>query len=241
MRRFVAAALTLAVIFVAVPALAQDHAASVAETKAEVPALAAMHEVIYPLWHEAWPNKNVAMIKELLPQVQQHVAAVEKAELPGILRDKQAAWSEQVKALRAALTTYEKAVAANETQPMLDAVEGLHARFEQMVRLIRPVTKELDAYHQVLYRIYHGLMPAERLAEMPAAAAELSAACATLAGAPIPKRFAAKENVLKPAFADLCAATDALKTAAGGGDAAALTAAVEKVHSQYQRTEALFD
>lgn len=241
MRRVLVALAALAIVAIAMPATAQDHGATVADTKAEVPALMELHEVIYPLWHTAWPAKDVAMMKELLPQVQQHVAAIEKAELPGILRDKQAAWGEQVKALRATVTAYESAAAANETQPMIDAVEALHSRFEQMVRLIRPVMKELDGYHQVLYTVYHKLMPEKRLTELPAAAAELSTACATLAGAAVPKRFAAKEAELKVAFAELCTATEGLEAVAGSGDAEKVAAAVEKVHAQYQKTEKLFE
>ncbi|MDM7917132.1 MAG: hypothetical protein QUU85_17960, partial [Candidatus Eisenbacteria bacterium] len=77
----------------AVPAQAEPDAAQAPadETKAEVPELIALHEVIYPLWHEAWPSKNAAMIKELLPQVEAHVQAIRAAELPGILRDKKPA------------------------------------------------------------------------------------------------------------------------------------------------------
>jgi phosphopantetheinyl transferase (holo-ACP synthase) len=198
-----------------------------------------MHEVIYPLWHEAWPNKDVKMMTELLPQVQQHVAAVEKAELPGILRDKQAAWAEQVKELRATCTAYEKAAAAADTQALLDAVEALHARFEKMVRVIRPVMKELDAYHQVLYVVYHKIAPEKRLADLPAAATQLSSACAELAAAPIPKRFAAKEADLKAAFAALCEATATLQAA--GSDPAAAPAAVEVVHTRYQAVEKVFE
>ena len=101
MRSTIAVLLVLTAALVAPPpAPAQDHNQVIAETRAEVPALMEMHEVIYPLWHEAWPNKDVKMMNELLPQVQQHVTAVEKSELPGILRDKQAAWAEQVTARR---------------------------------------------------------------------------------------------------------------------------------------------
>ena len=241
MRSYVAVLLVLTAAIVAPqPALAQGHDQAIAETKAEVPALMEMHEVIYPLWHEAWPNKDVKMMNELLPQVQQHVAAVEKAELPGILRDKQAAWAEQVQALRATCTAYEKAAAAGDTQALLDAVEALHSRFEMMVRVIRPVMKELDAYHRVLYTVYHKILPEKKLAELPAAAAELASACSTLVAAPVPKRFAAREAELKTAFAALCQATAELQTAAAGADPAVTTAAVETVHTHYQATEKLF-
>jgi phosphopantetheinyl transferase (holo-ACP synthase) len=240
MRARLVVLLVLAVLIVAPPAArSQGHEQAIAETKAEVPALSAMHEVIYPLWHEAWPNKDVKMMTELLPQVQQHVAAVEMAELPGILRDKQAAWAQQLEALRATCTAYEKAAAAGDTQALLDAVEALHARFEMMVRVVRPVMKELDAYHQVLYTVYHKVMPEKRLADLPAAAAQLSSACAALTAAPIPKRFAAKEAELKAAFAALCDATAKLQ--ATGADPVTAPAAVEVVHTRYQDVEKVFE
>ena len=240
MRSTNAVLLVLTAALVAPPlAPAQDHNQVIAETRAEVPALMEMHEVIYPLWHEAWPNKDVKMMNELLPQVQQHVTAVEKAELPGILRDKKAAWAEQVQALRATCTAYEKAAAAGDTQALLDAVEALHSRFESMVRVIRPVMKELDAYHQVLYTVYHKIMPDQKLADLPAAAAQLVSACSALMSAPVPKRFAAREAELKASFAALCEATAQLQAVAG--DPASAPAAVETVHTRYQATEKLFE
>jgi hypothetical protein len=66
-----------------VPAIAQ-------ETESAVPELAAFHEVIYPIWHTAYPDKDIAMLKSLVPQVNELAAKVFSAQLPGILRDKQA-------------------------------------------------------------------------------------------------------------------------------------------------------
>ncbi|MFH1176373.1 MAG: hypothetical protein V1750_03115, partial [Acidobacteriota bacterium] len=80
-----------------------------AEMRAEVRELSSFHDVIYPLWHEAWPSKNVQMMQELLPQVRERVAAVKQATLPGILRDKAEAWAAGVKALDATLAAYEQA------------------------------------------------------------------------------------------------------------------------------------
>ncbi len=38
------------------------------ETKAEVPALDNFHDVIYKIWHTAWPEKDVKMLAELFPE-----------------------------------------------------------------------------------------------------------------------------------------------------------------------------
>jgi hypothetical protein len=220
-------------------AAAQDQPHACAdETRAEVAALSAMHEVIYPLWHEAWPNKNVAMVKELLPQLREHVAAVAKAELPGILRDKRARWDRGVATLRDTLSRLE---AAGYDGAVLAAVETLHADYEALVRVVRPALKELDAYHVVLYQVYHHLLPERRIGEVGAAAAELVSRCQALAGAQLPRRVQSREAQLRAGFAALCDATNTLRSAAASGDAAAVAAAVEEVHTRYQQVERLVE
>jgi hypothetical protein len=210
------------------------------ETTSQVPALFAFHDVIAPLWHEAWPNKNFVMMRELLPQVEQHVAAIQKAELPGILRDKQAAWQQGVEALAAAAGKMKSALAASEDQASLDAVEELHARFEQLVRVIRPAMKELDAYHVVLYDLYHKALPTKDLAKIDGLAGELVTRCQALGAAATPKRFAAKEVELKKGVALLCEATATLAALPADAPAATVEIAVERVHTQYQAVDGLF-
>jgi hypothetical protein len=233
---------SVALFFLLASLLASISAAeNPAEIKAEVPALADLHDVIHPLWHEAWPNKDVALMRELLPGAQEGVAAVEKAELPGILRDKQAAWTKGVAALKESLAAYERAAAAGEQQALLDAVEQLHARYEALVRTVRPPMKELEAYHQVLYQVFHKLMPAGDLASLRPAADEMAVCCQALAAAPMPKRFASREAAVRPAIAALCAKTEALREALKGTDTAQVNAAVGEVHTQYQAVEKLFE
>ena len=90
--------LPLAIILLAVPAFATTVDA---ETEARVPALTAFHEVVYPLWHEAWPKKDVDALVAFRPNVESGVDAIAKAELPGILRDKKATWEKAVARLKA--------------------------------------------------------------------------------------------------------------------------------------------
>lgn len=210
------------------------------ETTSQVPALFAFHDVIAPLWHEAWPNKDFAMMRELLPQVEQHVAAIQKAELPGILRDKQAVWQKGVEALTAAAGKMKSALAASEEKASLDAVEELHARFEQLVRVIRPAMKELDAYHVVLYDLYHKALPTKDLPKIDSLAGELVTRCQALGAAATPKRFAAKEAELKKGFALLCEATATLAALPADAPFATTQTAVERVHTQYQAVDGMF-
>ncbi len=231
----------LAALCVPVLAAAVAAAEPVDEIKAEVPELFAFHDVIMPLWHDAWPNKDTAQMKELLPRVEEHVATIAAAELPGILRDKQERWSTGVAALQDDVAAYRTAAEADDTQALLDAVESLHAHFEGLVRTVRPVMKELDAYHRVLYMVYHHYAPGDRNDELSTAAGQLVDRCTELEAAAVPGRFQAQADTLGAAFGDLCAATAAFRTAVESGDRAAVDSALETMHSRYQTAEALFD
>jgi hypothetical protein len=210
-----------------------------AETRSEVPALTALHEVIFPLWHEAWPKKDYAMMKELLPQARAGVARVAEARLPGILRDRQAAWDQGLAGLRDALARYEAAAASGSEPGLLAAVEELHSRYEGLVRVTRPATKELDAFHVPLYRVYHHELAAQAWPAVAASAGQMAEACRALAAAPVPKRVVSREAELRPEIAALCAKSDRLKAAAAGPDRKATAEAVEAVHAQYEKVEGL--
>lgn len=214
---------------------------SEAELTAEVPELDAFHEVIYQLWHKAWPAKDTAMMKELLPKVQEDVAAVAAAELPGILRDKEPEWSKGVAGLREILEEYEAAAAADDGTRLADAVEELHARFEGMMRIIRPVMKEFQDYHVELYRVYHYHLPDRELEPLRETATAMVDRAFALSQAGIPSRYDAIRETLEKEFHTLGVLTAELKTTAEGDDWTAIEAAVEKVHDQYMWLEELFD
>jgi hypothetical protein len=223
------------------PPCAADKEPAPGELNARVPELEAFHEVIMPLWHTAWPEKDSAAMKAALPEVRKHVKSLHGVSLPGILRDRQEAWSAGLDRLDEALGAYEKAAAGGETQPLLDSVEKLHAAFEGMVSAVWPKTGELDAYHQVLYRIVHYYAPAKDAARVRQASRELKERCETLLAAPLPKWAQSKEKVLREGFRQLCSDTEAFAAAAAGEDFAAVERALDRVHGRYQAVEALFE
>jgi hypothetical protein len=231
---------------VSLPARGDDPAVSAptpapGEVIPEVPALTAFHEVIFQLWHRAWPEKDAQMMKDLLPQVREGVAAVAEAELPGILRDRRGDWDDGVAALRDALNAYERAAATNNAQGLADAVEALHARFEGLVRITRPAMPELDAYHVELYRIFHYFLPGRDLDSLRTGSARLAARGAGLATLDIPPRFAAIADTLRGEFAVLADRSAALDKAARDGEWPRIESAVGSVHDQYVKVEGLVD
>jgi len=210
-----------------------------AETSAEVPALDAFHEVIRTIWHEAWPNKDAKTLRSLLPEVRDGAKAVGEATLPGILRDKRDAWSKGVKDLQSSVAEYGSACEGADDQKLLDAAERLHARYESLVRVIRPAMPELDAFHVVLYQLYHYDMPSDDLDAMRKTIDRLEQPLAALNGASVPKRLKNKEKEFLNARSELSAAVEQLVWGARSDDGKRIKDLIEEVHDRYQAAVAI--
>jgi hypothetical protein len=214
------------------------------ETRAEVPALDDYHDVIRVIWHDAWPNKDAKALRELLPQVEHGAQLVAEAKLPGILRDKQEAWSEGVKALQARVAAYSAAAGGTDDQAILDAAEALHTQYEILVRVIRPALREFDAFHAVLYQLYHYDMPSDDLGAMRKTIERMSEPMAALDAAAVPARLKAKEKEFTDARAELSKAVAALAKVAKSAtpeDLARVKDAVQEVHDRYEMAVAVCD
>lgn len=211
------------------------------ELSADVPALADLHEVVFPLWHEAYPARDCARIRELLPQADELVAGLGSAVLPGILRDKQAAWDAGMVRLKDALAALHRAAGANDEGAMLEQTEAFHAAFEGLVRTIRPVVPALDAFHQELYKLYHYYAPAYDFAAIRAQALAMKERIPPLAESKLPARVADRQEKFAAAVAALSAAVDDMIRVTGKDDHDAVLASVERVHTAYVMTERIFD
>jgi hypothetical protein len=212
------------------------------ETNSAVPELEKFHEVIYQIWHTAWPEKDVKMLKDLLPEVEKGYKDLAKAELPGILRDKKGKWDEGMKKLTAAFEAYKKATASDEKQPLLDAAEKLHANYEGMVRVVRPVLKEVDAFHQDLYSLYHYYSPEFKLDKIKKASAALSKKIEGMQKAQLSEKQKTKKDAYDKSVAELeKAVKEFAAVVKTSKDKAKIQAAVESVHAKYQLVEKVFE
>ena len=238
MRTFHPLVLTVAVVVSTLPAFAQHPKPE--EIRAEVPALEAMHEVIMPMWHDAWPRKDTKALAAATPEIEKHLAAVQAARLPGILRDKQPAWDEGVRALASGVAAYTTAARADDGPALLAAAERVHMQYERLVRLVNPVVPEVDAFHQTLYVVYHYQMGRFALPDIAASAKELDAKMQALKKATLPDRMKAKAPAFDAARNDLALSVAALQTSVSGGAEARIKAAIEDVHVKYGALESVF-
>ena len=208
-----------------------------AETSTDVPALRAFHVVIAEIWHGAWPKKDTGRLAALLPQVEGGVSAVAKAELPGILRERRAAWDQRLKELQLAAAGYRKAVESGEDRALLDAAEKLHTQYEMMVRAIRPPLRELDEFHAGLYMLYHYFMPGDSVEKMKESGQFLKQKMALLNVAVLPESLKERGEQFSGLRKDLSQAVEQFAAAASAGDLQEMKLAAAKVHEHYLALE----
>lgn len=211
------------------------------ETKSEVPELTAMHDIIYPIWHTAYPEKDVKALRSYVPQIEEYTAKIIAAKLPGILRDKQVKWDEGLAKLRKSVDDYKAAAAGTNDEALLKAAESLHMNYEGLVRTIRPVLPEVDAFHQVLYVVNHTYAPAKSYDKIREVSADLLAKAEALAKATLPTRLQAKAADYAKASAELVEAAKQLDAAAKGHDHQGMLDGVDRVHVKYQVLEKIFN
>jgi hypothetical protein len=233
--------LSLALIMLGAAGLFAQQQAAEREMESSIPELVAFHEVIYPIWHTAYPSKDGKALRGFADQVSTLAQKVYAAELPGILRDKAELWKQGVAEFRQAVDGYLAAAKGTDDQALLGAAEALHTKYERLVRTMAPLTAELDEFHKLLYIIYHKYLPDKKWAPIKSTAPELAGLAEPLAGAKLPKRLEARADKYNAAAAALIQAAKELAATCQGNDTAAIEAAVLKVHAKYQELEKVFN
>jgi hypothetical protein len=232
----------LSVILIAVAAalFAQNRGLDrSADSTARVPALESFHEVIYQIWHNAWPKKDTAMLRRLLPDVEKGISEVAAARLPGILRERKEAWEDSLRKLQDAGAEYREAADAGDDARLMAAAETLHSRFEMMMRSIRPVMRELEDFHSVLYKIYHYYMPENDMSKIRSSIGELQEAMNRLNSAEIPVSIRESQSRFETARAELARSVDVLESVVASKDETKIKDAANQMHTRYQTLQRL--
>jgi hypothetical protein len=157
------------------------------------------------------------------------------------LRDKKAKWDEGLEQLKKAVEDYNKAAAGKDDQALLDAAEALHARFEMMVRIIRPVLEEIDEFHKVLYVVYHKYLPNKEYADIRSVTDDMIKKAEAISKAKLPSRLEAKSDDFSSAAQELLEASKKLKAASLTKNEELIEKAVGFLHTKYQDLEKIFD
>ena len=211
------------------------------EISGDVPELMEFHNVIYEIWHNAYPNKDITTLKSLVNDVNSYAEKVYDVKLTGILRDKDNKWQAGLEELRKAVDDYNTAAAGSDDEQMLNAAENLHSKFEMMVRIIKPVLKEVDDFHKVLYVIYHKYLPEKNYEAIKSVTDDLKLKAEAIVNAKPNKKVESRLEQFKTASSDLLSAVNQLVEICKGNDNTQIEKGVEEMHTKYQALEAVFD
>lgn len=218
-----------------------QHSIDSTEITSNVPELSEFHDVIYVIWHEAYPAKDIAALKGMVDKIKPYMEKINNAKLPGIMQDKNAKWQEGLKVLNASAESYYKIAEGSDDQAMLDAAEKLHADYEMMVRILRPVNKEVDSYHKDLYVIFHKFYPTKDYKSIEGLIDGMITKAEACINSKLPKRLEAKADEYQKLTKELVEKTVALKNALKTNDGTVIDKAIDDMHSKYQDVEKLFD
>ncbi len=211
------------------------------DTVWSVPALDAFHEVIYPIWHTAYPAKDYEALKKYVDEINIKAKDIYSANLPGIQREKQLKWNEGIIQFQSAVEDYNKFAQANDDENLLKAAENLHSKYEMLVRVLRPVLKEMDEFHKTLYIVYHDYLPNKNYKKLSKVTDTLIKKAKAITVAKLPARLESKKDAFNLAAAELLTSTQDLKKRAKTNNKVSIDAAVENMHSKYEKLQAVFE
>lgn len=211
------------------------------EIDSNVPELTAFHEVIYPIWHTAYPEKDYDALRSFIPEVNKFAKNIYEAKLPGILRDKEAKWKEGITVFKKSVDDFNEAAEGSDNQKLLDSAEVMHAKYEMLVRIIRPVLKEVDEFHKVLYIIYHKYLPDKKYENIEYICDDLKTKAGAMLKVKLSKRLEAKTKEYQKAVKELIESVNNLCNVLKGKDSEAIDTAVESMHTCYLNVEKIFD
>ena len=143
--------------------------------------------------------------------------------------------------LKATLAKLKEATNTNNKEDMLAQTEAFHSAYEKLVRTIRPMVKELDAFHQEMYKLFHYYLPNYDLTKIRETVAAMQAKLPALKQAQLNKRLQDKKTEFDAAVVDLETEVNKLAEVVKKDDQEAIKAAVDAVHTAYQGCEAIFD
>lgn len=227
-------------LFTSFPLIAQTTFDST-EIQAEVPALNDFHDVIYPIWHVAYPSKDYSALRNYAEDVSTASQKIYDAKLPGILQDKQEMWDKGVDEFKIATEEYKKIAAGNDDEMLLKAAENLHSKYESLVKIIHPVIPELDQFHQVLYMIYHKYLPQENYQQIYNESDQLVNKAISLSKVKLRTNDPEMQKKFDTYSLQLIHSTEKLREQLKSNNNEMVKYGVEDVHSIYQKIEDLFN
>jgi len=147
------------------------------------------HQVLYPVWHDYYPQGDFKSIREAIPEFEKTLKALVDAELPEFYHNVKDDFENKRDNLAFAVRKLRAVAQTGDDEKLAKAVEDMHTAFEQMARVLAPRTRELEEFHLVLYPLWHQAMPNKDYKAIKAAIPSLESKMDTLMSAQLSQRF----------------------------------------------------
>lgn len=123
-------------------------------------ALDDFHQILAPLWHEAFPKKDFKSIREQAPLLQEKLLAIVRLKPPVDLpKEKLQSYLTQRQELAFYVSQVTLAAADTVDSALASAFEQMHKSYEELAKVFTVEIKELDSFHETLYFIWHKALP----------------------------------------------------------------------------------
>lgn len=145
------------------PAKTEEGVSSVSDTTDSLKmALEDFHQIMAPLWHQAFLKKDFKTIREKARLLQEKLMNLAKVKLPTYLeKDKKKLESYLSKRQYLIFSVDQVVQAAADTVDsyLASAFEEMHWAYEELEKVFAVQIKELDSFHQTLYFLWRKALP----------------------------------------------------------------------------------
>jgi hypothetical protein len=155
------------------------------------------HDVMAPLWHEAFPKEDFKTIRDKAPVLKEKLMTLLKVKLPTYLdQDEEKLEAFLGKRQELTFSVSQVALAAADTvdSALASAFERMHWAYEGLEKVFAVPIKELDSFHETLYFLWHKALPEGDYDTIRKTAPVLKAEADSLMKAPLPYGCAKKKD-----------------------------------------------
>jgi len=119
------------------------------------------HQVLAPLWHQAFLDRDFKTIREKAPLLQEKLMNLVKVKLPTHLEKDKKKESFLLKRQYLIVSVDQVVRAAADTvdSSLASTFEEMHWAYEELEKVFAVPIKELDSFHQTLYFLWHKALP----------------------------------------------------------------------------------